>query len=507
MASPHSGKHGCGTSLFGLIMIAAWIACMHYGLLWQKNESAKNGYDTANVNTAPAVPLAIDRGRLFLIQPDLRLTALDMATGRVAFRGRGEIDPAVLPPKGPAPELEVFGNLLLVKRDGLLLTALDKRDGKIVIVTRNRLHHEIRGDTLLYYDKLGNLATMDKIAATPQIPTPEALHAVRPGGIKETGEPSADKPEEIVNPNAALMRKDRFVRFDAFELPDNALVRVGSLRQKLRLPPGYDETTVSFHRVVEYADAEYHWEGRINCLGASRFEDSEPAAGQAGPNSRPSPAFVFAADADSLVYSVNAGRVECLDRKTGHSRWLYAFPRSRWNAWNQPAALKARGFGIANWRRGYRTVVPQSSLQTFLGATAATWGKYFYLEDKALNERDLSPDGLLGMSVPIDAAPSRPPLNFDTSPVSFDGGEHTAASVLCRLGALSSLVVLWVLFAGGGTGAAERVGLLVLVLIYDLLVINFFGLYSRDALRWMVLAVHLAYWATALVLMGRHTRP
>ena len=508
MASSDSGKHGYGTSLFGLIMIAAWVACMYYGLHWQKDEMPRNGHDAAIENAAPAVPMVIDRGMLLLLQPDLRLTALDLPTGLVIFRGKDEIAPGILPQKGPPPILEVFGNLLLVTKDNLLLTALDKRYGTVVVETRPKQQYEIRGDTLLFYSKQDEPVMMERKHApdtiAPDWTTWETLEqGLPPANASPTSADQKAMATAAAEAEASSRLPERqFIHSVTARLPGDAQIRVGMLHEKKRLATSDGGNTVWIHRIMEYADAENKWEGRINCLGA--LPSDAPAPRPTGPRSQFSLEFGFAVNGDSLVYSVSAGRVECLDRKTGKSRWLYAFPRSRWEAWNAATSTAPQRFRLDNWRKAYR-VFPGGPVPDILAATAATWGKYYYLEDKALNDRDMSRDNLLGMSVPAEAAPPRPPLNFDTQPVAFASENLGVASVLCRLGSLTPLVVLWVLFAGRGTGTAERIALLVLVLSFNLLVVYFFGLYSRDAMRWMLLALHLAYLTMPLVLLGHRT--
>lgn len=60
-------------------------------------------------------------------------------------------------------------------------------------------------------------------------------------------------------------------------------------------------------------------------------------------------------DADSLVIASQLGQVECLDRRSGRSRWLYVYPAEDRRIENFGKRTKRRNDGtIADWIRAYK---------------------------------------------------------------------------------------------------------------------------------------------------------
>ena len=104
--------------------------------------------------------------------------------------------------------------------------------------------------------------------------------------------------------------------------------------------------------------------------------------------------FAVAGDENYIVYLSHSGRLECLDRFTGQSRWIYVFPM-----------LFIDNSTGRNWSGGERFTVARL-LQT----------KQFFTERAKYCDEELNTQGILPFLVDGTGEPVQPTVIVDPSP-------------------------------------------------------------------------------------------
>lgn len=213
-----------------------------------------------------------------------------------------------------------------------------------------------------------------------------------------------------------------------------------------------------------YSDPDRQWSGVLGTVDDlqlySKFDVLNPRA------------FAMGGDDKYIVYASFSGRVECLERATGASRWIYVFPIIA-----IPGEVDVFSLGI--W--GRRDFAPDGRF--FRGSF------YTDMEDVDLNvllESDLSPDGITAFRLSGDATAPEAVIHIDPDPVRSIPKEVNIPVVLVWLIPLLSLVCL-LYFRNSNFAACIMVVLA--ILCCNTVAYFCWGGYSRPTLAAMVLAV------------------
>lgn len=556
-------------------------------------------------------PLTLADGRLVFPQSDMSLTALDLNTGRVIFRGVPLEHEAEGHTQESQRTVRVFGRLAVATgyvvdmETGALLARRARHgeiagnhyifdgvvDGKQGIQVADIVTGALRTlagpgwfaatateDRLFVVDNPGKSGTptlwcLDavtgeilwtrEVPATKEIPhayensvyllpdlwTSRAMETALPA-FSTTGEalPAVEpearlygavlddylKKRQDGGPPAALPSLENWLRFKnrflKHQTPLHAAilgknVEAGVYREQVagdadRWRTGRNET-VPDNFILYFADSDRKWERRINCLDynfpselSQRFIPTLPREDLIGSVS-------FAATDRFLVYSTGTGKVECIDRTDGRSRWLYSFPRRTLREWaveHPPNApfLFAPGwwsriplFSIANWwsdarfaELGFQEPTPPYPERILWGFEN---GRNYFVDDKRLFDDDMSLKGMLGVSAEGDSGRSHPPMNFDPKAPDLEFPENRVVEIICRYMPLAGLFAIWLMFAGYG-GTARRFMNAVFLFLVIAAAFYCFGRYSYAAYLGMIFAIFWAYLAIAVTLIRHNTK-
>jgi hypothetical protein len=168
--------------------------------------------------------------------------------------------------------------------------------------------------------------------------------------------------------------------------------------------------------------------------------------------------FSLGGDDTYLVYASFSGRMECLDRATGVSRWIYVFPM--------------------DFRKG----------DTFSPDNRFFWGQ-FYSDWAALYDDELSTAGIGALQLMGEPAPPSVPVRVDPDTEKRERVNAIAAGVIAWLVPILAILFLWnVRKSKHGDYVKAICGVLGLTLADYAL----FGGYSRPALAAMCLAIGMA---------------
>lgn len=165
-----------------------------------------------------------------------------------------------------------------------------------------------------------------------------------------------------------------------------------------------------------------------------------------------------------LVYSTNSGKVECIERETGRSAWIYSCSRSSKNTWQNETSFFRPRLSIANWWE------------------RAPWirrTEVFYESEKKMLDADLSIRNMLGVSA-AGEEPAHLPVTFDPNPPSMDfPGIHRAA-LACTVLPYTAFVALW-LTLSRRLEPRRRIVILVILLVLNAWAFYSYGRYSEAA--------------------------
>lgn len=179
--------------------------------------------------------------------------------------------------------------------------------------------------------------------ARPSVPEEEPSHVV----------PFRDTAIAIADTGLAIYDDYEPKGVEGYPLPDGGVLAVYNNRTSPVI------AGIAGGRQIEFADAEHFWKGWTDYL--SRGSGNHLAA--------------VAGTADALILAAQGGQVECLDRDTGRSRWLYVFPvhsreldRQRFFAFNGLWDWKGNRF-YSDRRRDYRDSFTHPRCRGTVGAT------------------------------------------------------------------------------------------------------------------------------------------
>ena len=260
--------------------------------------------------------------------------------------------------------------------------------------------------------------------------------------------------------------------------------------------------------ILLFDDDDTHWERRINSVEYNqrikkRFESRE------APRDRLSSFFHlecdFALDDVCLIYSTNTGKVECIERSSGRSRWIYSYSRNSWHLWHEEFPFFRPRFSIANWWSDSRLRAGLTSPEKLGLIGKIGWalrdGRIFYDEDREVLDLDMSQELALGVSARGEE-PSHPPAIFDPNPPSLDFPETDRVAFLCRVLPYATLVALWLMITRRA-GLGRRALFICLILLVQAWGIYSYGRYSAATLRTMVWAMHWTYMALVVSSLRR----
>lgn len=501
--------------LAGMFMIAIGVAGIILGLpLGLPNVWGPRG---GNIE----VPIAIVDDFLVVLQPDSSLTFLDIETGAVLARGKSIADRIA-----PFSLREMIGsqNFVLLKGYFGKSAVFDRRTGEFVMeLFANATATAPDGDRVfvlewpfivrcfdsanfaLLWAQGVNLTSYSRLVLDGQVlcvvpeEDGEILRFSDAGEILPPVQSGTDLYEKI----QAICEIEAAGRYKPGDLFQSA-ERMRKLFEKSEWPSSveavpenglaavfYDKNWSGgvFNREIStlcFADDATHWERRLAFSLKRRS------------------GYSFAANKRFLIYSSEYGRIECVDRASGASVWIYGFPRRIWVEWNRPTRFSR--FSILNWweedKKEGRRFLFQSAKEKdgFLWRYRAGVGINYYTSAKADYDRDLSRDELLGVRDFDAAEPARPPGNVDPNPVPFDTSGATTAAIVCWCAVLGLPLAFW--YRRRGRNRRSVLLALTAVFVVNAAVFILFGRYSRAVFFFLGFEMIITYFFFALILMN-----
>ena len=301
----------------------------------------------------------------------------------------------------------------------------------------------------------------------------------------------------------------RFV-LNPTEFPDGAVSGYTLIRRiddewKEWITP--DPDLLGEHIVLLYDDGSRRWDRRINCLdGNYELFGTEDSGIALWSIFFYRSEFTFAVSDKHLVYSTNAGKVECVERATGRSAWVYSYSRNTGSLWTGDYSFFKPRFSIAHWWSDARldSIHFYKDNASLLGRVKAGLmdGKMFYDKDSRILDTDLSLKWMLGVSAKGEA-PSHPPVTFDPNRPSLDFPEAGRIATLCRILSFTVFVALW-LAVSRRVRFRSRVIFLCCILFLNAWAIYSYGRYSETTLLGMTRAFHWACFGLVVNCLRRY---
>lgn len=134
-------------------------------------------------------------------------------------------------------------------------------------------------------------------------------------------------------------------------------------------------------------------------------------------------------DEKYIIYATDSGKMECLDRKTGRSRWLYVFPR----LYYEPEKRFSRA--------GYNEVSPFGV--THWGRDRDKWLRNYFADDLAAYRAEMSLEDVAPFSVDGSTEPPDTKIILDPKPMIRLTHDIERARLIAWLAPLTALVVTW----------------------------------------------------------------
>lgn len=149
---------------------------------------------------------------------------------------------------------------------------------------------------------------------------------------------------------------------------------------------------------LHFRDDRHSWSGTVNCvddlMAYARFEEMPLFPFRIGLNDR------------VVVYATDSGKMECLDRETGRSRWIYVFPRVFYE--NSPS--------IGDRYAGFQTEIDWETR-----SRKTTLPKTYFMDEQSVRDDELSLADVRPFTVDGDPLPPTTRIAVDPGPILAPG--------------------------------------------------------------------------------------
>lgn len=360
--------------------------------------------------------------------------------------------------------------VLFVQPDGSL-TAVDVETGSTVL--RNRVHPHLRFD-ILAWTKEG-----DKLYGKC---SPRSIHA------DKVLEISLDRQNNTLSFQPTTATPDFSsapdYRSDLFTGRNQLLVSMEQLEKTLLLDPRHNlpSRTLAVVELPEDGLAYIHeskpggrtayklacrnasqsWSGTLHTLEDLILAQETINAGQ--------PAFDLVGNEQVVIYAASSGRMECIERATGKSRWIYVFPV----------------FSIPKIR--YSPITHRIVTSPYAPEEPYAWGP-FYTDMVRVAAHELSTEGIAGLTADGETIPPRNTIIVDPLPDTSYADDLPLIAILAYLIPTASVALLYFLHKSKASFWLLLTAALALFCGNDLIYTHWLGGYSRPTTILMYIAI------------------